>query len=101
MRQVLKYIYTGKVEITAESVINLTKAAKALKVLSLERQCWSFIDSSVKPERTCMTGIEPVTDGNTDSAVICVGDVRPSKQEESEFFIQNTILPVSRPVTGN
>ena len=92
VEQVLRFIYTGRYEVTAENVIHLAKAAKALKVAQLERICRKFIDKAIEPEKTCMSGLEPVVDTGPDSAVICVGDIRP-KTEETEFFIQNSMNP--------
>ena len=47
-----------------------------------------------------MTGLELPNDSGSDPAVICVGEVRRKPPEETDFFIQNTRMPVTRPVTG-
>ena len=48
IRQVLKFVYSGECEITTENVINLTKAAKALKVIPMENACWVLVFKTQK-----------------------------------------------------
>lgn len=47
LRHLLQYIYTGRYQITTENVIQLAKAAKALRMRKFEMKCWKFIHGAV------------------------------------------------------
>ena len=66
-----------------------------LKNIFLNNPKKSFIQKSIKPDRTCMTDLESTKEKDS---VIVVGETRKS---EDDFFIQNTFpQPVIGPVTG-
>ncbi|CAH1789316.1 unnamed protein product [Owenia fusiformis] len=52
--EILRYIYCGEVQLTAENVLEILHGARKYLVANLEKQCWRYLNDNLCVENACM-----------------------------------------------
>ena len=52
VQQVINFVYTGGLTLTANNVIRITKVAKSMKIKVLEDICLNYIMKSIEPVKS-------------------------------------------------
>ena len=78
VQQVINFVYTGGLTLTADNVIRITRVSKSMKIKVLEDICLNYIMKSIEPVKSELFKVDENAKQHTQS------DKAPGKWSQTE-----------------